>query len=126
MTRSPSYLSQNQYGYCFRMRVPHDLKGWLGKNELKCSLQTEYLPQARSKAMIFGGQYKQLFRWVRFQTNMGKMTEQEIQEVVDLFVDYIGDADISGERAILDTMAFPPEQLRDKINKAKDAVLHYK
>ena len=125
MTRSPSYLCRNQYGYCFRMRVPHDLQSCVGRKELKRSLETGYLPQARSKAMIFGGQYKQLFRWVRYQHTMGKMTEQEIQEVVDLFVEYIGDADISGERAILDSRAFPPEQLRDKINKARDAVLHY-
>jgi len=98
----------------------------MAKRELKCSLQTGYLPQARSKAMIMGGRYKQLFRWVRYQQTMGKMTKLEIQKVVDLFIDYIGDADISGERAVLDTRAFPPEHLRDKINKAKDAVLHYK
>ena len=126
MTRSPSYLAHNRYGYIFRMRVPHDLKNWLGKNELECSLKTGYLPQARSRAMILGGQYKQLFRWARYQTIMGKMTEQEIQELVALVVDYIGDADLYGiEGMTMDSRRFPPEGLRGKINRAKDAALHH-
>ena len=127
MTRSPSYLAQNQYGYCFRMRVPHDLQSCVGKKELKRSLETGYLPQARSRAMILGGQYKQLFRWVRLQTIMGKMTEQEIQELLDLFVEFLGDADLYGIQGMTaDSRRFPPEDLRDNINKAKDAALHYK
>ena len=127
MTRSPSYLAQNQYGYCFRMRVPHDLKDWFGRKELKFSLRTGYLPQARSKAMILGGRYKQFFRWARYQHTMGKMTEQEIQGLVDLFVEYIGDADLYGVMGMtMDARSFSPEDLRDKINRAKDAALHYK
>ena len=36
MTRSPSYLSQNQYGYCFRVHIPQDLQNhFAGKKELK-------------------------------------------------------------------------------------------
>ena len=79
MTRSPSYLCRNRYGYYFRMSVPHDLKKFLRKSELKCTLRTGYLFQARSRAMILGGQYKQLFRWVGSQRDTGSMKDKEFQ-----------------------------------------------
>mgnify|MGYP000666390198 CR=1 FL=1 len=101
MTRSPSYLRHNRYGYYFRMRVPQHLKKYLGKTELKCALQTGYLFEARSKAAVLGGSYKQLFKWVQHQNYAGIMKDEEIQEVVNLFIEYIGEADLYGEIGIV-------------------------
>jgi len=92
--RLPSYLTTNGYSYCFRMRVPHDLKTLIGRCQMKFSLGTDSVLIARSKALSLAGKNQQPFRWVRFQNSMGKMTEKEIQDVVDCFVDLAGDADL--------------------------------
>ena len=126
MTRSPSYLSQNRYGYNFRIHIPPDLQTYWSKKELKRSLQTVYLTQARSRAMLMGGQCKQLFRWIRIERAKGKMTDAELQEIVDVFMAYMGDADLSGFMGeIVDSNNVTPERLRDMINKAKDARRRY-
>jgi hypothetical protein len=69
-----------------------------------------------------GGQCKQLFRWIRIERAKGKMTDAELQEIVDLFMAVMGDADLSGFMGeIVDSENVTPEKLRDMINKAKDA-----
>ncbi len=38
--KSPSYLIRNPYSYCFRMKVPTDLQGVIGRKELRYSVKT--------------------------------------------------------------------------------------
>ena len=33
--RSAAYLSLNKYGYCFRLKIPDDLRYYVGKKELR-------------------------------------------------------------------------------------------
>ena len=54
-SRSPSYLIRNPHGYCFRMIVPKDLRRLVGKTEMRYSLKTGYLGEAKSKARLLAG-----------------------------------------------------------------------
>ena len=92
---------------------------------MKFSLKTDSVLKARSKALSLAKKYQQLFKWVRFQTGMGKMTEKEIRDVVDCFVDLAGDSDLWEESPPENSKSLTPEILRDKILKAKDVALDY-
>lgn len=63
ITKSPTYLFRNSYSYCFRMRVPQDLQGVIGKKELRYSLRTGYLGSARTKSGVLAGNMKTFF-WI--------------------------------------------------------------
>jgi hypothetical protein len=87
--RLPSYLTTNGYTYCFRIRVPHDLTLCFGRSQIKFSLATDSVLKARTKALSLAERYKQLFHWMR--CNLGKMTDDEIQDFAEIFVDRAGD-----------------------------------
>ena len=92
--RLPSYLTHNGHNYCFRIRVPPDLTNCINRTQIKFSLGTGSVLQARSKALSLAGNYKELFKWVRNLARMGKLTENQIQEIVDIIVDLAGDTDV--------------------------------
>ena len=75
---SPSYLCKTPYSYCFRIRIPWDLQDRIGKKELRYSLKTGYLPEAKSKARLMAGQVQRLFRHMRKGTTImtGLSTEE--------------------------------------------------
>ena len=47
--RSPAYKIQNSYGHCFRMIVSRDLQKFVENTEIRYSLKTGYLSEAKSK-----------------------------------------------------------------------------
>ncbi len=49
LSKSPSYIIRNPYSYCFRMKVPIDIQGWISKKELRYSHKTGYLGIAKQK-----------------------------------------------------------------------------
>ena len=53
--RWSAYISHNKYGYCFRLKVPDGLHRYVGKKELRYSLKTGYLGNAKSKARRLAG-----------------------------------------------------------------------
>jgi len=77
---SPSYLVRNPHSYCFRLKVPPDLQRYVGKKELRYSLKTGYLSEAKFKARIMAGGAQLLFRKVRVLKTM-KLTDTQIQEI---------------------------------------------
>ncbi len=79
ITHAPSYLVRNRYSYCFRIRVPQDLQNHLGKKELRYSLATGYLSEAKFKARVAAGLVQILFRELR-KLQM-KSTEKQIQGI---------------------------------------------
>jgi len=62
---NPTYLYHCPYGYYFRLRVPLDLKGYVGKTELRYSLRTNTLSEAKSKARLLAGKTQHLFSTLR-------------------------------------------------------------
>lgn len=83
LNRSPSYLSQTPYSYCFRIRIPNDLQTLFGKKELRYSLKTGYLSEAKFKARLMAGQVQKLFRYMRRDTHiMTELTTEELDEII--------------------------------------------
>ena len=59
-SKSCSYLIRNPYSYCFRMAVPKDLQILVGKTELRYSLKTGSLGDAKYKARLLAGQVQRI------------------------------------------------------------------
>ncbi len=76
---SPSYLIQNRYSYCFRLHVPVDLQEYIGKKELRYSLQTGYLSEAKFKSRFYAANFQLLFRRLRELRSM-KFNDDQIKE----------------------------------------------
>jgi hypothetical protein len=58
ITKSSFYLVRNPFSYCFRMAVPQDMHRCVGKIELRYSLRTGYLLDARTKAGLLAGKFQ--------------------------------------------------------------------
>ena len=80
--RSPSYTIRNPYGYCFRLTVPSDLRRFVGKAELRYSLNTGYAGIAKSKARLLAGQVQEFFRRLREIIKLGELTDEQIVDMV--------------------------------------------
>ncbi len=87
--RSPSYLLKTPYSWYFRMKVPIDLQSRIGKKELKCSLKTGYLSDAKYKARFIGGQVQKLFKQIRSKkvgSDMTKLDTVKINKIIKTFI----------------------------------------
>ncbi len=88
MTRSPSYLAHNQFGYCFRMHIPLDLQNCIGKKELRYSLQTRRLGEAKTRARGLAGNIQILFSVLgRRNLRLKKMTPKLVNELIRRYRD---------------------------------------
>lgn len=84
---SPSYLVRNPYTYCFRMNVPQDLQKYVGRKELRYSLNTGYLANAKNKARFMAGQVQGLFKFLReCNSSLMNLPENQIQELIDKYL----------------------------------------
>ncbi|MFO7559861.1 MAG: site-specific integrase, partial [Desulfobacterales bacterium] len=84
--RSPSYLIQNPYSYCFRMTVPRDIQPVLGKKELRYSLKTGYLSEAKIKSRLLAGQTQLIFQKIRVgDSDLMELSKTDIQELIKTF-----------------------------------------
>jgi integrase len=89
ISKSPSYLVRGPYIFYFRMNVPRDLQPYIGKKELRYSLKTGYLSEARQKARYLAGQVQYLFRFLRKGgALLSKLTDAKIQEMVQEYLEY--------------------------------------
>ena len=61
--RSAAYLSHNKYGYCFRLKVPDDLRCYVGNKELRYSLKTGYLGNAKLTIFAVDTKRRQPSQW---------------------------------------------------------------
>ncbi len=85
--RNPTYLVRNPHSYCFRMNVPRDLQPYVGKKELRYSLETGYLGVAKFKARYVASHVQLLFRYIRRnRAIMGKFLEDQIPVLVKQYI----------------------------------------
>ena len=84
--RSPSYTIRNPHSYCFRMIVPKDLRKFVGKTELRYTLNTGSIGLAKSKARLLAGKFQQLFRFLRENQKLAELTNDQIQVMVDQYI----------------------------------------
>ncbi|MCG6973888.1 MAG: hypothetical protein LJE66_12150, partial [Desulfobacterales bacterium] len=84
---SPSYLVRNPYTYCFRMNVPKDLQSYIGRKELRYSLKTGYLGDAKYKARVIAGQVQLVFKLLRKgNSSLMKLSDNQIQEILQKYL----------------------------------------
>lgn len=77
-----NYLVRNKHSYCFRVRIPVDLQPWFGKTELRYSLKTGYLGQAKSRARLLAGIYQDCKSRIRQVESMTALTDDLIRRIV--------------------------------------------
>jgi integrase len=80
---SVTYLSRNPFSYCFRIKIPNDLQGKIGKKELRYSLKTGYLGKAKSDARQLAGICQMLFDQLREAEFVKKLNTKDIQYIVN-------------------------------------------
>ena len=86
-TRSPSYIVRNPYSYCFRLNVPADLQLLVGRTELRYSLRTGCLGEAKEKARVLHSDILLLFRSLRKGcSSMQNMDDDKIQSLVQRYL----------------------------------------
>lgn len=85
-SRSPSYLIRNPHSYCFRMIVPADLRSAVGVRELRYSLRTGVIAEAKYRARRMAGYAQTLFRWLR--KSRGSMTQPSKAEIKRMLEEY--------------------------------------
>jgi hypothetical protein len=86
-----SYLVRNPYSYCFRIKVPPDLQGPVGKKELRYSLKTGYRTIAKEKAHYLAGKVLFIFRFLRrYEGMLNTMPDDLIQDLVKQYIQELG------------------------------------
>jgi integrase len=86
LAKSPHYLIRNPHSYCFRLNVPLDLQGLVGRKELRYTLKTGCLSIARAKAQIIAGHVQHIFFWLRSRRKLTDLTDEKIQELVQQWI----------------------------------------
>ena len=89
---SPAYLSRNRHSYCFRVRIPEDVRKFFGKKELRYTLGTGYIGKAKLEARRLAGIVQRLIHDLRNSSDCGIMdslTDQEIQKLVTEYLEKI-------------------------------------
>lgn len=73
-----TYLLRRGSIYWFRMAVPLDLGGRVGRREIKASLRTSPLAVARPRCQCLGGAMLQLIARVRAMPELSQKTIQDL------------------------------------------------
>ncbi len=62
---APTYLHQNESDYHFRIAIPYDIRRFLNKTELKCSLRTGSLSTAKQRSRTMASIAKKVIKDIR-------------------------------------------------------------
>jgi hypothetical protein len=85
--KSPGYPVRKPYSFCFRMIVPKDLRKFVGKTELRYTLRTCNLRDAKHKANFVAGQVQLIFRCLRKEHQaLGKLSDDQIKQPVHKYI----------------------------------------
>ena len=124
ISRSPSYLVRNSYSYCFRMYVPKDLRTYISRKELRYSLRTGYVSEAKDKARAIAVYVQMIFKLLRKgDSQIMKLTNDQVVAMIKTHHErLIGDYDIpvpSTDELIQQGIA-PPSDYRSFISDIED------
>jgi hypothetical protein len=85
--KSPGYLVRNPYSFCFRMIVPKDLRKFVGKSELRYTLRTGNLRDAKHKAKLLAGQVQLIFKCLRKEHKaLSKLSDDQMKQLVHQYI----------------------------------------
>lgn len=77
-------MVRNPYSYCFRLSVPRDINRVIGRTELRLSLRTGSLREAKSRGRILAAVFGQLFTRVRRMREEG-LSEHTIKDLANKY-----------------------------------------
>ena len=131
LSKSPSYLIRNPYSYCFRLKVPLDLRERIGKKELRYSLRTGSLSEAKYRARYLAGRIQWLFKSVRYRrrsisamTDERELTGDDIQEIIRKYVWELLDSEEAYRATAGGGLEGQWAPYHDKFEDASEAVLN--
>ena len=81
-----SYLIRPSSIYYFRVIVPPDLRGVVGKKEIRYSLRTGFLSEAKYRALRMASFVQRLFREIRKGGIMSELSKAEIQKLIQAYM----------------------------------------
>jgi len=82
-----TYLIRHPSSYLFRMVIPVDIQRKIGKKELRYSLKTGSVADAKPKARLIAGRLQQMFRHLRRNDHwMSELSEHQIDEIIRKYV----------------------------------------
>jgi ATP-dependent Clp protease ATP-binding subunit ClpA len=67
------------------MIVPRDLRKFVGKVELRYTLNTGYVGLAKSRARLLAGQVQEFFRRLREIVKLDELKDEQIHEIVNRY-----------------------------------------
>ncbi len=79
---SPSYLQSTPHGYYFRYKVPPDVRPAVGRTELKCSLRTGRLSEAKARSGMLSSLTHLAVSNIRCGGRMSELSPAEIQKLI--------------------------------------------
>ena len=79
---APTYLLSHPSGYIFRYCIPKDLKGVVGKGELRYSLKTGSLSMAKYRARCMAGYVQMIIHNIRRGGRMSELTHEQINRIL--------------------------------------------
>jgi integrase len=101
------------------MIVPKDLRKFVGKTELRYTLNTGYIGLAKSKARLLAGQIQEFYRRLREIIKLGELTDEQIADLVNRyfrnFVDGL-------EKIRVEPGAFGKGDVFDRVNQINQSV----
>ncbi len=86
---SSCYLIRNPYSYCVRVVVPADLRKKIGKTELRYSLRTVSLGEAKKRAHSISAFIFELFLKIRRNGDMEKFREISPDDIKKMVMDHV-------------------------------------
>lgn len=81
------YLIEHPSAFLFRIRVPQDLRPYIGKTEIRYSLKTGRLREAKPKARLLAGMVQRLFRQLRRgDCPVNELTPAEVSTIIEEYI----------------------------------------
>lgn len=83
----PQYIERKNNRFYFRRRIPHDVAAMLGKKELRLSLKTGYISNARRQATRLSFHLDRfIFQLREDLPHMQDLTDKQIQQLLDQYL----------------------------------------
>ena len=123
-SKSPSYLVRNSHSYCFRMYVPKDLRIHINRKELRYSLRTGYLSEAKDKARAIAVYVQMIFKLIRRgDPQIMKLTDEQVNEMIRTYFDRLiaeYDEPVPSSDDLIRQGIAPPSDYRSFISEIDD------
>lgn len=122
IARTPNHLYRRGTTYYFRHSVPHDLREPLGRSEIRMSLGTGYLTEARPKARVLASGMKRILTKIR----NGEIPMDEYGQIKLFLRDFLERFLLENEQIAINNLTAPNPVLQYIPGQTEDLIEHLK